>query len=154
MMRSYRACRCRLDDRRPHRYRLMSPPWSKRSNWCDSVRRVKRLRLRHRSATRWRKSSSNGRSCVTPTAKPDSSVTLAFVRTNPNWPSIRLLRRRAEARLWQERRDATTVRRFVGAEPTSTVGRLSLARVLTGEGDRVNAEREVRAVWRVGGNVG
>jgi soluble lytic murein transglycosylase len=73
----------------------------------------------------------------------------AFVRTNPNWPSIRLLRRRAEARLWQERRDATTVRRFVGAEPTSTVGRLSLARVLTGEGDRVNAEREVRAVWRV-----
>jgi soluble lytic murein transglycosylase len=71
-----------------------------------------------------------------------------FVRANPNWPSIRLLRRRAEARLWQERRDATTVRRFVGAEPTSTVGRLALARVLTGEGDRVNAEREVRAVWR------
>jgi soluble lytic murein transglycosylase len=40
-----------------------------------------------------------------------------FVRANPNWPSIRLLRRRAQARLWQERRDATTVRRFLGAEP-------------------------------------
>jgi soluble lytic murein transglycosylase len=83
---------------------------------------------------------------------PDSEAGVeryaAFVRTNPNWPSIRLLRRRAEARLWQERRDATIVRRFVGAEPTSTVGRLALARVLTGEGDRVNAEREVRAVWR------
>jgi soluble lytic murein transglycosylase len=71
-----------------------------------------------------------------------------FVRANPNWPSIRLLRRRAEARLWQERRDATTARRFLGAEPTSTVGRLALARVLIGEGDHVNAGREVRAVWR------
>ena len=50
--------------------------------------------------------------------------------------------------MWQERRDATTVRRFLGAEPTSTVGRLALARVLMGEGDHVNAEREVRAVWR------
>src|SRR5438105_13031831 len=33
----------------------------------------------------------------------------AFVADNPNWPSLRLLRRRAEARLWQERRDAATV---------------------------------------------
>jgi soluble lytic murein transglycosylase len=72
----------------------------------------------------------------------------AFVRAHPNWPSIRLLRRHAEARLWQERRDATTVRRFLGAEPTSTVGRLAIARVLMGDGDRVNARREVRAVWR------
>jgi len=72
----------------------------------------------------------------------------AFIRANPDWPSIPLLRRRAEARLWQERRDAATVRRFLGGEPTSTVGRLALARVLIGEGDRVRAEREVRAVWQ------
>jgi soluble lytic murein transglycosylase len=71
----------------------------------------------------------------------------AFIRANPEWPSIPLLRRRAEARLWQERRDAATVRRFFDAEPTA-IGRLTLARVLMGEGDRAGAEREVRTVWR------
>ena len=73
---------------------------------------------------------------------------VAFIRTNPDWPSIRLFRRRAEARLWQERRDGTTVRHFVGEEPASSVGRLALARVLMSEGDRDGAAREVRAVWR------
>ena len=72
----------------------------------------------------------------------------AFIHANPDWPSIPQLRRRAEARLWQERRDAATVRRFLGEEPTSTAGRLALARVLLGEGDRAGAEREVRAVWQ------
>jgi soluble lytic murein transglycosylase len=59
-----------------------------------------------------------------------------------------LLRRRAEARLWQERHDGTTVRRFVGKEPASSVGRLALARGLMNEGDRDGAAREVRAVWQ------
>jgi soluble lytic murein transglycosylase len=72
----------------------------------------------------------------------------AFIQANPDWPSIPLLRRRAEARLWQERRDASTVRRFLGNEPANTPGRLARARVLTVEGDRAGAEREVRAVWR------
>jgi soluble lytic murein transglycosylase len=54
-----------------------------------------------------------------------------FIRTNPDWPSIPLLRRRAEARLWQEGRGAGTARRFLGQEqPTSAAGRLALARVL------------------------
>ena len=43
----------------------------------------------------------------------------AFIRANPHWPSIPLLRRRAVARLWQERRDTATVRRFLDGEPTS-----------------------------------
>ena len=72
---------------------------------------------------------------------------VAFLRANPDWPGA-LLRRRAEARLWQERRDGTTVRRFVGKEPVSSVGRLALARVLMNEGDRDGAAREVRAVWQ------
>ena len=59
-----------------------------------------------------------------------------------------MLRRRAEARLWQERRDGATVRRFVGKEPTSALGRLALARVEMAEGDRAGAESEVRAVWQ------
>ena len=72
---------------------------------------------------------------------------VAFLGANPDWPGA-LLRRRAEARLWQERRDGTTVRRFVGKEPASSVGRLALARVLMNEGDRDGAAREVRAVWQ------
>jgi soluble lytic murein transglycosylase len=58
-----------------------------------------------------------------------------------------LFRRRAEARLWQERRDAATVRRFVGAQPASASGRLAVARISLAEGDRAGASREVRAVW-------
>jgi soluble lytic murein transglycosylase len=72
---------------------------------------------------------------------------VAFLNANPDWPGA-LLRRSAEARLWQERRDGTTVRRFVGNEPVSSVGRLALARVLMNEGDRDGAAREVRAVWQ------
>jgi soluble lytic murein transglycosylase len=72
----------------------------------------------------------------------------AFIRANPHWPSIALLRRRAEARLWQERRDATSVRRFLDGEPTSAMGRLALARVLMAEGDRAGAEREIRVAWQ------
>jgi soluble lytic murein transglycosylase len=70
-----------------------------------------------------------------------------FIQANPDWPSIPLLRRRAEARLWQERRDAVTVRRFIGTRPASAVGRLAIARLLLDEGDRAGASREVRTVW-------
>ena len=72
----------------------------------------------------------------------------AFIQANADWPTISMLRRRAEARLWQERRDAAAVRHFLGGQPTSALGRLALARVLLGEGDRASAEREVRAVWQ------
>ena len=58
------------------------------------------------------------------------------------------LRRRAEARLWQEGRDAATVRRFVGEQPATVAGQLAVARVLLAEGDRAGASRQVRAVWQ------
>ena len=69
-----------------------------------------------------------------------------FIQANPDWP-IPLLRRRAEARLWQEQRDAATVRRFVGAHPASAPGRLALARLLLNDGDRTAAAGEVQVVW-------
>jgi soluble lytic murein transglycosylase len=72
----------------------------------------------------------------------------AFIRENPGWPGIALLRRRAEGRLWQERRDGATVRGFLDGQPTSPKGRFALARVLMAEGDRAGAEREIRAAWR------
>jgi soluble lytic murein transglycosylase len=71
----------------------------------------------------------------------------AFIQTNADWPNSKL-RRQAEARLWQEQRDAATVRRFLAGRPVSAIGRLTLARVLQREGDRAGAEREVRAVWQ------
>jgi soluble lytic murein transglycosylase len=52
----------------------------------------------------------------------------AFLKANAEWSSM-LLRRRAEARLWQERRDAEAVRRFIGEQPASVHGRLAVARV-------------------------
>ena len=71
----------------------------------------------------------------------------AFIRDNHDWPSIALLRRRAEGRLWQERRDGVTIRSFVGEEPTSPMGRLALARLELGDGDRAAAASKIRAVW-------
>jgi soluble lytic murein transglycosylase len=83
---------------------------------------------------------------------PDSEANFAryaaFIADNPNWPSIALLRRRAEARLWEERSDAATVHRFTGDQPASAKGRFVLARALLAEGDREGAESQVREAWR------
>ncbi len=73
---------------------------------------------------------------------------VAFIADNPSWPSMGLLRRRAEARLWQERSAATTVHSFTGDRPASAKGRFALARVLLAEGDRDGAGRQVREAWR------
>jgi soluble lytic murein transglycosylase len=72
----------------------------------------------------------------------------AFIADNPGWPGMGQLRRRAEARLWQERSDATTVHGFTGDQPASAKGRFALARVLLAEGDRDGAVRLVRETWR------
>jgi soluble lytic murein transglycosylase len=72
----------------------------------------------------------------------------AFIAANPEWPSAAQLRRRAEARLWQERGDAAKVRGFSGDQPISARGKLALARVKLNEGDRDGAGQLVRDGWR------
>lgn len=72
----------------------------------------------------------------------------AFLAANPDWPSSALLRRRAEARLWQEKSDAATVHKFTMDRPTSAKGKFALARVLLMEGDSDRAARLVREAWR------
>jgi soluble lytic murein transglycosylase len=72
----------------------------------------------------------------------------SFITDSPGWPSMGLMRKRAEARLWQEGSDAATVRNFVGDQPTSPKGRFALARVLLAEGDRDRAANLVRQTWR------
>jgi soluble lytic murein transglycosylase len=70
-----------------------------------------------------------------------------FITASPSWPSLKLLRKRAEAILWKERAD-TAARGFFGNQPTSALGRLVLARLLVKDGDRAGAAREIRSVWR------
>ncbi|MDE5443360.1 transglycosylase SLT domain-containing protein [Bradyrhizobium sp. CSA207] len=72
----------------------------------------------------------------------------AFLAANPDWPSSALLRRRAEARLWQENSDAATVHKFTMDRPTSAKGKFALARALLVEGDSDRAARLVREAWR------
>ncbi|MBR0783223.1 lytic transglycosylase domain-containing protein [Bradyrhizobium iriomotense] len=71
-----------------------------------------------------------------------------FLTANPDWPSSALLRRRAEARLWQEKADAATVHKFTMDHPTSAKGKFALARVLLTEGESDRAARLVREAWR------
>lgn len=72
----------------------------------------------------------------------------AFLADNQDWPSAGLMLRRAEARLWQERSDATTVHNFTHDRPASAMGRFALARVLLAEGNLDGAGRQVREAWR------
>ncbi|HEY7246647.1 MAG TPA: transglycosylase SLT domain-containing protein [Xanthobacteraceae bacterium] len=72
-----------------------------------------------------------------------------FISENPGWPSIGLLRRRAEATLWSERPDPAAVRSFFGKErPITAKGKFALARALLLQGERSAAQSLVRDAWR------
>jgi soluble lytic murein transglycosylase len=79
----------------------------------------------------------------------------AFISANPDWPSIALLRKRAEGALWQDRssdpaRDAGQIREFTGNQPITAKGKFAVARMLLAEGDRDGAARLAREAWRSG----
>jgi soluble lytic murein transglycosylase len=79
----------------------------------------------------------------------DYSRYMAFISANPSWPSMGMLRRKAEAMLWQEQAEPAFVRSaFAKEAPTSVKGRLALARALLAYGDRVGAQSQVRSAWR------
>src|SRR5215472_15405498 len=74
---------------------------------------------------------------------------VAFISDNPGWPNIGLLRRRAEAALWKERLDPTTVRAYFDKDqPLTAQGKFALARALLLKGDRADAQNLVREAWR------
>ena len=74
---------------------------------------------------------------------------MTFVAENPSWPAVGMLRRRAEATLWSDRRDPAFVRAFFAKDrPTSTKGKFALARALLLQGDRAGAQSLVREAWR------
>ena len=73
----------------------------------------------------------------------------AFVADNPGWPSVGLLRKRAEAALWDDKHAALTIIAYFGSTPPrSAKGSFALARALAASGDRQGAERHVREAWR------
>ncbi len=79
----------------------------------------------------------------------DFSRYTAFLAANPSWPGMTVLRRRAEAVLWEERADPRTVIAFFdGVPPYSAKGRFALARALLAGGDYAGAQAAVRAAWR------
>ena len=75
--------------------------------------------------------------------------TAQFLRERPNWPSQLLIRRRAEKLLYDEGRDAATVRAFFAQiRPLSGEGKLALAKALKADGDIAGASALARAAWR------
>ena len=75
--------------------------------------------------------------------------TAQFLRERPNWPNQVLIRRRAEKLLYDEERDAATVRAFFAhSRPLTGEGKLALAKVLKASGDAGGAAVLVRAAWR------
>jgi soluble lytic murein transglycosylase len=73
----------------------------------------------------------------------------AFVNANPGWPSVGMLRRRAEGALWDDSAPPGKVRAFFGeSKPASAKGKFALARAMIAQGDRAGAQHVVRDAWR------
>src|SRR5207248_11641150 len=67
---------------------------------------------------------------------------------NPTWPNIPLLRRRAEATLWQDRVDLQTVIAFFANDPPrSSKGRFAFSRALLMRGDAARATAILHEAW-------
>ncbi|KAA5598951.1 lytic transglycosylase domain-containing protein [Blastochloris sulfoviridis] len=72
-----------------------------------------------------------------------------FARENPGWPSVGLIRKRAEGKLWEDRASARTIFAYFGqSRPTSGKGKLALARAHLETGNQAAAQALVREAWR------
>lgn len=72
-----------------------------------------------------------------------------FIAANPSWPSITILRRRAESVMWQERTNPQAVVAFFATDPPHTTkGHFALARALLAQGNTAGAQAAVRESWR------
>ncbi len=72
-----------------------------------------------------------------------------FIRRNPNWPSMGLVKRRAESLLLSEKRDPKEVQAYFGnAQPVSGEGMVALARSLLAAGNQNHAIPWLRRAWR------
>jgi soluble lytic murein transglycosylase len=79
----------------------------------------------------------------------DFSRYKGFIAANPSWPSIPLLRRRAEATLWQNSLDPQTVIAFFADDPPrSAKGHFALVRALLMRGEVARASAILHEAWR------
>src|SRR5262249_39798849 len=73
----------------------------------------------------------------------------AFIQAYPTCPSTGMWPRRPEAALGREHGPPATVRNFLaGNKSLSPFGKLAIARILLGQGERTEAQRLVREAWR------
>jgi soluble lytic murein transglycosylase len=73
----------------------------------------------------------------------------AFIASNPTWPGIPVLRRRAEAAMWQVPVDPRTVIAFFAHEsPHTARGHFALVRALLALGDSAQASAVLQDAWR------
>ncbi|HEV1998909.1 MAG TPA: lytic transglycosylase domain-containing protein, partial [Xanthobacteraceae bacterium] len=72
-----------------------------------------------------------------------------FLRERADWPGQTVLRRRVEKLLYDEEKDAKTVRAFFsGVRPVSGEGKIALARALKESGDQNGALALIKSTWR------
>jgi soluble lytic murein transglycosylase len=75
----------------------------------------------------------------------------AFLDAHPGWPSGPWLRKRAEESLYTDNPPPARVKEyFANGKPQTVAGKLALARVLLGEGQKSQAAELVRSAWRDG----
>jgi len=73
----------------------------------------------------------------------------AFAVANPSWPGIGLVRRRAEAVMWQVPVDPQTVNAFFAHEPPHTAkGHFALVRALLAQGNTAGVSAVLQDAWR------
>ncbi|MCC6888008.1 MAG: lytic transglycosylase domain-containing protein [Hyphomicrobiales bacterium] len=78
-----------------------------------------------------------------------SSRYIAFIAANPGWPSVGMLRRRAESMIFTEEPNPADVRAYFAKYPPLTArGQFALARALLAQGDRASAQALVHDAWR------
>ncbi|MGE0341383.1 MAG: lytic transglycosylase domain-containing protein, partial [Xanthobacteraceae bacterium] len=72
-----------------------------------------------------------------------------FIRRHPNWPSMVLIKRRAENLLLSEKRDPKEILSYFGSsQPVSGEGMVALARALLASGNQAHAVPWLRRAWR------
>ncbi|MBX3514973.1 MAG: transglycosylase SLT domain-containing protein [Xanthobacteraceae bacterium] len=72
-----------------------------------------------------------------------------FIRRHPNWPSMVLIKRRAENLLLSEKRDPKEILGYFGSsQPVSGEGMVALARALLASGNQAHAVPWLRRAWR------
>ena len=138
----------RLEIQRRRRCRLSLPRRRRQSSWRAGAGQRTPPRSPRRLAIRWLRRLVEWTLLRRADSEAGFNRYVAFIGANPDWPSLPLLRRRAEARLWHE---PTRRRRGAPLRRQGTVERVWPACACARRDGRGRPRRrrvEVRAVWQ------